>query len=143
MKKYVEINNGKLELNLPNGFYEIVIYDLKSERTLQQMKFYWGAIIPAIKDFFEAIGKSFNEHECHLRFKEMAGLYTEVLALDMEKFYATGEILYIKTYKYKSFAVGKRMNKAMFQEAYDKVNNALIEYSGGNFQLPEATKLIK
>lgn len=136
----VEAKNGMLRFEKPvkeDGLYQIKAIPHKNKRSLKQNKYYWGVVIPALMEFFLSLGQVFTQEQAHTQFKDMAGLYNDVLIFDAELSKQRNQEIFKKTRQYKSFSNAGDLTTIDFMNAVDVVRLAIEEYSKGSFTIPE------
>ena len=102
---------------------EIIIKRLRSTRSSQQNRFYWGVVVVVMRQAFKDIGYLLNTEETHTILKDKFMPYTDICTPD-------GEMI---SKKYKSTT---ELTKTEFGEYIDKISQFAAEYLNVNIPQP-------
>lgn len=126
------IRNGKLELKqksvfvsdvakLKDGDYVITIEKQKKKRSIEQNRYYWGVVVPLVKQGLLDVGYRMTTELTHEYLKE----HFNVLELINER---TGEIL-------KTIGSTTEMSTSQIMDYFTKITEWAAEYL--NVQIPQ------
>ncbi len=121
---------------LPDGFYNLSITSHQNKRSILQNNYYWGVVVPFVKDFFNQYKRDspMTDKQAHAQFKDIAGLYEDVQIYDREQFSLVEKRVYA------SFSNAGTLSTVEFTNACDIVREAISIISNGNYILPEPIK---
>lgn len=102
---------------------EVIIKRLRSTRSSQQNRFYWGVVINVMRQAFKDIGYLLNTEETHTILKDKFMPYTDIVTPD-------GEVI---SRKYKSTT---ELTKTEFGEYIDKISQFAAESLNVNIPQP-------
>lgn len=109
---------------------EVIIKRLRSTRSNQQNRYYWGVVVSVMRQAFKDIGYLLNTEETHTILKERFMPYTDICTAD-------GEVI---SKKYKST---RELTKTEFSEYTDKIAQFAAESLGVSIPQPnEQTELL-
>jgi hypothetical protein len=116
-----------------DGTYEVRLKKCTNIRSHQQNKYYWGVVIPYLKDFFLSLGVKYTNDEAHVQFKDLAGWYTETKIMQISK---EGSEIWRTVKTYRSFSDIGCVSTVDFCHAVDTVRLAIEHVSKGMYSIP-------
>ena len=144
MNIIIEVSNGNIKVHegksisktltsLLDGIYDISITKHKNKRSLQQNRYYWGVVVPFVKDFFNARDRiaPMTDKQAHAQIKDMCGIFEEMQIYDKNK-----NAFIIKRI-YGSFSNAGDLSTVDFMNICDILREAISVMSDGEFILPE------
>ena len=134
-----EITIKSIFLGLKDGVYQITITFFKSKRSLKQNHYYWGVVVPFVKEVFNLVPRitPMTERQAHLQFKDLAGCFEDVQVYDKET--KTLELRRL----YDSFSNAGDLTAEDFINVVDKVRVCISDMTQGQYVLPEPDREYK
>lgn len=126
-------------LALKDGVYQLTITRFKSKRSLKQNAYYWGVVVPFVKEVFNLVPRitPMTETQAHLQFKDIAGCFEDIQVYDKD-----AKTLELRR-MYDSFSNAGDLTAEHFINIVDKVRVCISDMTQGQYVLPEPDREYK